>query len=69
MEKKSFYRFLKECWENGESWRDSFGRIGNDIAKELEVFDLTINAAVVYPVVAPWMLVWPDVDWYLLIGI
>lgn len=38
MEKKSFYRFLKECWENGESWMDSFGRIGNDVAKELEVF-------------------------------
>lgn len=56
---------LQECWENG-SQRDNFGQVGNDIGKEFGVFDLRICPSVVYPVVAPWMLVWPYVDWYLL---
>lgn len=30
------------------------------------MFDLRISPSVVYPVVAPWTLVWPDIDWYLL---
>lgn len=57
---------LQECWENGRSHRDNFARIGNDVAKEFGIFEMKISPIVVYPAVAPWMLVWPEVDWYLL---
>ena len=57
---------LQECWENGRNQRDSFGPVGNDIAKEFGVFDMRISLSVIYPVLAPWMLLWPDIDWYLL---
>jgi len=57
---------LQTVWENGRSQEDNFGRIGNDIAREFNVFGLSISPSVDYPVVAPWTLVWPEVDWYLL---
>ena len=57
---------LQECWENGRHQRDNFGRVGNEIVQEFGVFDMKISPSVVYLVVAPWMLVWPAVDWYLL---
>jgi len=27
---------------------------------------MKLSPAVVFPMVAPWVLVWPDIDWYLL---
>jgi len=36
--------------ENNQGWDEAIG----------------ISPSVVYPVVAPWTLVWPEVDWYLL---
>jgi len=57
---------LQAVWENGRSQKDNFGRIGNDIARGFNVFGLCISPSVVYPVMAPWTLVWPEVDWYLL---
>lgn len=57
---------LQECWENGRNQRDNFGRVGNNIVKEFGVFDLRISPSVVYPVITPWMIIWPNIDWYLL---
>ncbi len=57
---------LQECWENGRSQRDNFARRGNDVAEKFGVFGLKVSPIVVFPEVAPWKLVWPDIDWYLL---
>jgi len=57
---------LQAVWEIGRSQKDNFGQIGNDIAREFKVFSLKISPSVVYPLVAPWTLVWPEVYWYLL---
>lgn len=42
---------LHECWENGKSQRNNFWAESQT--------KLSVS-------VAPWMLVWPDIDWYLL---
>uniref|UniRef100_A0A8C2Q875 Reverse transcriptase n=1 Tax=Cyprinus carpio TaxID=7962 RepID=A0A8C2Q875_CYPCA len=57
---------LQESWEYGKRKKENFGRIGNDTAKELGVFNLRVSCTVVYPEMAPWKLVWPEVDWYVL---
>lgn len=57
---------LQECWENGRNLKENFGRIGNSIAKELEVFNLRISPTVVCPEIAPWKIAWPEVDWFVL---
>ncbi len=53
---------LQDSWETGKRLSENFGRIGNDTAKELGVFNLRIRFTVVYPETAPWKLVWPEVD-------
>lgn len=55
-----------ECWEYGRSQKDHFGKVGNQWAKECHVYELKICPAVVFPVVPPWLLETPPVDWYLL---
>lgn len=57
---------LQDSWEYGKRLSENFGRIGNDTAKELGVFNLRISFTVVYPETAPWKLVWPEVDWFVL---
>ncbi len=57
---------LQDSWENGKRLGENFGRIGNDTAKELGVFNLRISFTVVYPETAPWKLVWPEVEWFVL---
>ncbi|CAI5655849.1 uncharacterized protein LOC102079324 [Oreochromis niloticus] len=57
---------ILECWEYGKSQKDHFGKVGNHWAKECHVYDLKICPAVVFPVVPPWLLETPSVDWYLL---
>ncbi len=59
---------LQESWEYGKRLSENFGRIGNETAKELGVFNLRISFTVVYPETAPWKLVWPEVDWFVLEG-
>ncbi len=44
---------LQDCWENGRNLKENFGRIGNNVAKELEVFNLRISPMVVFPEIAP----------------
>lgn len=36
------------------------------MVKEFGVFDLRISPSVVYLVITPWMIIWPNIDWYLL---
>ncbi len=57
---------LQDCWENGRNLKENFGRIGNNVAKELEVFNLRISPTVVFPEIAPWKMIWPEVDWFVL---
>ncbi len=57
---------LQETWENARYNGDNFSRIGNEVAREFGVFYMKMSPTVVYPMVAPWLLVWPDIDWYLL---
>ncbi len=57
---------LQETWENARYNGDNFSRIGNEVAREFGVFYMEMSPTVVYPIVAPWLLVWPDIDWYLL---
>ena len=60
-------RVLEDCWENyGKCKRVSFGRMGNEIAKEFGVRGMKLSPTVEYPVMAPWRMVLPDVDWSLL---
>ena len=51
---------LQECWEYGKRKRDHFGRVGNEIAKDFGVFGWKISPTVVYPVMPPWRMEWPD---------
>ncbi len=44
--------------------KKNFGRIGNNVAKELEVFNLRISPTGVFPEIAPWKITWPEVDWF-----
>ena len=55
---------LKECWVYGKCERNHFGRVGNDIAKEFGVGELKLSPTVVYPLMPPWRMVWPEVDWF-----
>ncbi len=57
---------LQETWENARYNGDNFSRIGNEVAREFGVFYMKMSPTVVYPMEAPWLLVWPDIDWYLL---
>ena len=57
---------LKECWVYGKCERNHFGRVGNDIAKEFGVGELKLSPTVVYPIMPPWRMVWPEVDWFVL---
>ncbi len=57
---------LQDCWENGKNVKENFGRIRNNVAKELDVFNLRISPTVVFPEMAPWKMTWPEVDWYVL---
>ncbi len=57
---------LQDCWENGRNLKENFGRIGNNVTKELEVFNLRISPMVVFPEIAPWKMTWPEVDWFVL---
>ena len=57
---------LEECWEYGGGHREHFGSIGNALAREFGVADVRVSATVVWPEVAPWRMVWPEVDWCLL---
>lgn len=57
---------LQDSLEYGKRLSENFGRIGNYTAKELGVFNLRISFSVVYPETAPWKLVWPEVDWFVL---
>ncbi len=57
---------LQETWENARYNGDNFSRIGNEVAREFGVFYMKMSPIVVYPMVAPWLLFWPDIDWYLL---
>ena len=50
-------------WEISEGY---IGQVQSDIAKECGVFDLRINPSVVYLLVAPSMLMWSHIEWYLL---
>ena len=47
---------LQETWENARYNRDNFSRVGNEVAIEFGVFDMKMSPAVVYPMVAPWVL-------------
>ncbi len=51
---------LQDCWENGKNLKENFGRIGNNVAKELDVFNLRISPMVVFPEMAPWKMTWPE---------
>lgn len=57
---------LKECWRKEGSKKDNFGYLGNKTAKELGVSDMKISSSIVHPVIAPWKMRCPEVDWYLL---
>ena len=51
-------------WNIGKYKQDNLGRIGNEIAQEMGVFDIELSPTVVIPVVAPWMLNQPYIDEY-----
>lgn len=57
---------LKECWENGRNVRENFGRIGNKIAEDLDIINVRLTPTVVFPALAPWKMIWPEVDWFVL---
>ena len=40
--------------------------MGNALSRELGVDLVRVSPVVVYPEVAPWRMVWPEVDWALL---
>lgn len=52
---------LKECWENGRNIRENFGRIGNKIAEDLDIINVRLSPTVVFPALAPWKMIWPEV--------
>jgi len=57
---------LQESWGDVKNLKENFGRIGNEIAKELQVYNLRMSPTIVYPEIAPWKIVWPEVDWFVL---
>nr|XP_055031454.1 uncharacterized protein LOC129420520 [Misgurnus anguillicaudatus]XP_055031455.1 uncharacterized protein LOC129420520 [Misgurnus anguillicaudatus]XP_055031456.1 uncharacterized protein LOC129420520 [Misgurnus anguillicaudatus] len=57
---------LKECWENDRNVRENFGRIGNKIAEDLGILNVRLSPTVVFPALAPWKMMWPEVDWFVL---
>lgn len=48
---------LQESWEYGKEVKESFGKMGNEVARQLQVFNLKISPTVVYSRIAPWKLV------------
>jgi len=57
---------LQESWGDVKNLKENFGRIGNELAKELQVYNLRMSPTIVYPEIAPWKIVWPEVDWFVL---